>query len=237
MNLFYFIFFSLIPSLAWLLFFLNQDRYPEPKKKIISVFLLGSLSAAPILIISSFIVSFLDNLPLSSYIFIVLVVVSPIIEELGKYLVVRFSVLNSSHLDEPTDLMIYMITAAMGFATVENILFLLPVKEGLLDIFSSLELSTLFNQGLTRFASGTFLHALASGLLGFFMAISIREIKNKKKILIVGISIAIMLHAFYNLSIIKEFHLFTIIFLITLFIAVLVSFNGLRKMASICKIK
>jgi RsiW-degrading membrane proteinase PrsW (M82 family) len=47
---------------------------------------------------------------------------TPINREIFKYLVVRFKVIKNPAFDEPTDIMLYMIIAALGFAAVENIL-------------------------------------------------------------------------------------------------------------------
>ena len=47
-----------------------------------------------------------------------------LVEEVVKFMAIRFMILNDPEFDEPVDAMIYMITASLGFAAIENILFI-----------------------------------------------------------------------------------------------------------------
>jgi len=241
MSLIYFIALALAPGLIWLIFFLGEDRRPEPKKMILKVFLLGMLSTFPIIILSVGLADLmvLLGLPWSLIISINIVFIAAITEEIVKYLVVKFSVLKSSECDEPIDLMIYAITAALGFATLENVLFLFPGLDVLWGGTPFLHFQQLFIGSVARFISGTFLHALASGIMGYFLARSIQSPLKKGKILWTGLGVAILLHSLYNFSIMMTEHhwlFFGIvpIILIMLFIALLICFAKARKMASLC---
>ena len=100
-------------------------------------------------------------------------------------------------MDEPIDLMLYMIVSALGFAALENLLVLLPLSHP----FMLLETVTV---SAFRFVGATFLHALCSGLVGYFIAISILRPSNKRwRVLAEGIGIAVLLHGLYDFSIIK----------------------------------
>ncbi len=94
--------------------------------------------------------------------------------------------------------MIYMITAALGFAAVENTLFLF----GVLDAGNVISGIT---TGDLRFIGATLLHVTASGLVGFMIAIAYHHGKVIKSIaIIVGLALAISLHAAFNLAIINS---------------------------------
>lgn len=236
MYLIYFIFFSLAPGVLWLLFFFREDVQPESTISVLRVFLLGVLSALPVIIIGfsiRYIMKLLE-VPSAMATFINIVLVASIVEEIIKYLVVKGYVLNNSSCDEPTDIMLYAITAAMGFATLENLLFLSPgfMLGATRDIFIG---------SLVRFISGTFLHALATGIMGYFLALSIMKTKYRKRLVSLGLGIAILLHALYNFSIIKAGYsewLFIIapIILIASFVVIFICFSKTRKMISICEI-
>ncbi len=99
-----------------------------------------------------------------------------LIEEVAKFLIVYLIVKKSRYFDEGVDAMIYMITAGLGFATVENILNLIGTD-------SIIETFTL------RSIGATLLHALASGILGFHWA---------RGHLIPGILAAALLHWGFN---------------------------------------
>lgn len=109
------------------------------------------------------------------------------IEELVKFMAVYVAVKGSKYFDEPIDCMIYMITGALGFAAIENTLFLQQLllqqsSQGLLEI------------SIVRSIGATLLHAIAGGFIGYYWA---------KKRLIVGLVMAVGLHAIFNYAIFR----------------------------------
>ncbi len=242
MQILYFIIFAILPSFLWLVFFLREDPRPEPKKTIIKVFFYGVLSAIPVIIIGILAGIIMRSMGLNDYIITLVgvVFVAATTEEIAKYFALKYSALKSSECDEPPDIMIYAITAALGFAAFENILFLLPNEEVLLAS-PHMYIKNMFTESAIRFASGTFLHALTSGIVGYFVAISMMTTKHRKKIVAIGLFLAMLLHGLYNLSIIagkENESLFVIAptILIMLFIVIFYCFSKTRKMASICKL-
>lgn len=236
MNYLLYIFFALAPSIIWLLFFLRKDTHPESNKQIIKIFFLGILVGFPAILLEIGIFKIFDQLNLPSFLALILYVFIGValVEEVLKYLVVRKWILEDSEFDEPTDAILYMIIAALGFAALENLLILWPGEKPffLLETFA---ISSL------RFLGATFLHALTSGLIGYFLALSFFETKKRVKLLITGFLISIFLHGLYNFSIIsieglKKF-IIPIIILICLFLFISSGFKKIKKMKSVCKIK
>src|SRR3989344_1138942 len=185
-NAGYFIPFILgfFPAVAWLVFFLLEDRiHPEPKKMVFKIFLVGILSAlaaAAIQLIlqdtvfKTFAIKDIDKISFLAIAFI---------EEFVKFAAVYVAVKGSKYLDEPVDYMIYMITGALGFAAIENTLFLLQKNSNII-----------FEIIVLRAVGATLLHALASGFIGFYWA---------KRKLVLGLFIAVLLHAGFNYLILK----------------------------------
>lgn len=163
-------------------------------------------------------------------------IVIALVEEFSKFLIVKEKVINDPEFDEPVDVMLYMIIVALGFAALENLLVFFPGKEPFL-------LKEALAVIVFRFIGATFLHALCSGTLGYFLALSIFEPKNRFRLIIQGIVIATILHGFFNISIIEieKRTILSIVFLIILLsgLAIFVSFGfrKLKKIASVCKIK
>jgi RsiW-degrading membrane proteinase PrsW (M82 family) len=109
---------AIAPGLFWLWFFYKRDRFePEPKHLIARTFFLGILVAFPIVFAQAFFL-FLPA-------FILYAVIAPVTEEYGKFVVVRYGIYNHAEFDEPIDGIIYGVSAALGFATIENIGYLL----------------------------------------------------------------------------------------------------------------
>ena len=100
--------------------------------------------------------------------------------------------------DEPVDAIIYMITAALGFASLENTLFILKTfNDG--GILSGIDI------GNMRFVGATLLHTASSAIVGAFMAFSLRKNKkNLKRNTYIGIIVAGLLHFAFNYLIIES---------------------------------
>lgn len=230
-----YIFFGVLPSLVWLSFYLRKDVHPESNKMVLKIFFYGMLMSFPAILLEMGIVRFLTELKLPLILFTLLNIFIGIalVEELLKYGVVREKVIGQAEFDEPIDAVLYMIIAGLGFAAAENILILFSLGPTFL-------FGNVLAVSILRFWGATFLHALASGILGYFLALSIFETKKRNLFLILGIITATLLHGFFNFSIMKlegilQF-LIPIVVLISAAIFLTFAFKKLKKMKSVCKI-
>lgn len=232
--------FGILPSLTWLFYYLKKDKHPEKKSMILKIFLWGVLFTIPVLIVQLSLTQILNYLSLPN-IFILLIywfLVIAFVEEIFKYLVVKLRVLNSPEFDEPIDTMIYMIISALGFAAVENTIYLWPPIGTFANFNDIITRTTIIT--CIRFIGATFLHTLCSGTLGYFLALSFKETKSRQRLLILGILMAVGLHGLYNFSIMTVGQglfkaIIPILILIILSIFVMHEFDKLKKIKSICK--
>lgn len=211
---------AFFPSIFWLLVVKFIDRKnPEPTKEIIRVFFWGCLIVIPAFILVQGAKFFLDKIGLPDFLYIIIIsfVIDGFIEEYAKYTVLRGKVYHRSVFDEPLDGLVYGVTVAMGFAFVENLLYI---------IFSRPEVM------IMRFTNPTLMHALATGIVGYHLALA--KFKNvsvaKKRLYIfLGLVLAVLLHGLYN-SVIRYNVFFSIIPLTILIIASYIYLlNGLRR--------
>lgn len=147
------------------------------------------------------------------------------IEEYMKYAAVRFLIINRPDFDEPIDAMIYMMTAALGFAAIENALFLVPLFNQ--SILSGVELTA------NRFLGANLLHALSSGIVGFFLARAFFS-PRRHHFVAIGVVLASVLHAAFNYLIIlresvNEGTIYIILLLFTMSIIVFMDFERLKE--------
>lgn len=232
---------SLLPGIIWLLYFLRKDVLPEPKRKVFKVFLMGALISAPVLLFEMWLLGDLEEIEMDYKIFLVIkfIFVIGLIEEMFKYIAVRFSALKTSLIDEPIDIILYMIISALGFATVENI-FLFCSK-------STLLLADPAILTFSRFFGATLLHVLCSGIIGYFLALSFYHLKQRHILLIAGFSIAIIVHAVFNFfvesSIIEETTnewgssmIYSFSMVLILFIVFSFGLRTIKKLKSVCKL-
>jgi len=192
------VFFGFVPSLVWLFYYLKKDCHPEPKSMIartmIVAILIAPLAIAAELIFTYFSKIFFPDLDPSNSVYFFLW--AALVEEIVKYLAVRWAIVNNPNFDEPIDAMVYMISAGLGFAAIENILVLFqafpfPFIDG---IQNALQI------WLLRFAGATLLHATASALLGYFLALSWFYNRHSRKILFAGLALASLTHFVFNIS-------------------------------------
>jgi len=227
-----YIFLGILPSVLWLLFYLRKDARPEPKNMILKVFFFGALATLPAIVLETIFFEVVKLLNLPSLIAFCLNIFLGValIEEGLKFLVIKAKVLNNPEFDEPIDSMIYMIIAALGFAAGENLLILLPLQ--------NLFLREIFEISFLRFLGATFLHALCSATLGYYIGLSFFRKEKRKKLLLIGFTIAVLLHGFYNFSIIKVERGFNLLVSFTLLIitAVFVS-SAFKKLKGLFQTK
>jgi len=194
---------GLLPSIIWLYFLLKEDaRHPEPKSMIVYAFVAGML-AVPIAFpleqwaCGQFSLQAMAACPSSSY-SAYTIISWALIEEVLKYVMAAAFILWRRAVDESPDYVIYMITVALGFASLENMLFLLetlthnPIAEAL--VVANL-----------RFLGSTLLHVVASAAIGLTFAFSAKFRPPARTLAAaIGLILAIALHAGFNTLIIMQ---------------------------------
>jgi RsiW-degrading membrane proteinase PrsW (M82 family) len=213
---------GIIPSLLWLWFWLKEDDgHPEPKTLLTLVFIMGMASVVVVLPIQKFIQSVISS-PDGQ------LVLWASVEEILKYLAVLIILYKTNNANEPIDWPIYLITAALGFAALENALFL--VKP-----FSISEATVALLTGQLRFLGSTLLHTVSSGTIGIAIGLSFYMQEFKKKwFLFIGFLVAISLHSVFNFFIIKNdgndfLKVFAFLWVVTIIVMLL--FEKVRRMS------
>lgn len=177
-----------LPSIVWLLIFLTKDPRPEPKYLIIKVFLFGIVIAPVVVLLEAAVSGLSKNIYISGT--VMFFTLAAFVEEYMKYWVVKVSVISKPDFDEPHDSIIYMITAALGFAAMENTLIAFKIyPEGFAATLGVIAL---------RFTGATLLHALASGIVGYFLGLAWFFYHFKKQIVGFGLVLASFLHLIFN---------------------------------------
>lgn len=213
-----------LPVIIWLFFWLQEDKaHPEPNRLIILSFWYGMLAVPAVLIVQIIGYFFFISDPDSSSIFVIALWAS--IEEIFKFVAAYKGGISKKENNEPMDPVIYTITAALGFAALENMLFLFnPLFQG--------ETVTAFITGNMRFVGATLLHASASALIGICIAFSYYKNKKiQKQFLIVGFILAIGLHTIFNYFIIhtQEFTLLSFVVVWIVIISIILLLEKVKK--------
>jgi len=181
---------GILPALVWLYFLLKEDtRCPEPRSLIMLAFGAGMLSVPLVIPLERFAIY---TLPAG----IPVILAWSAIEETMKYLLAALVILWRRAVNESVDMVVYMMTVALGFAALENALFLIAP-------FSGGQFLEGILTGNLRFVGSTLLHVVASSAIGFALAFSFRRKRPTRTLFAAGgLILAIALHALFNFLII-----------------------------------
>jgi len=184
---------GIVPALIWLVLWLRIDCvHTEPLRMVMISFALGMLAVPIVYPIQGFIFEHVTFKELT----LLTLLLWAASEEILKYLAARFAI-HSYAYDEPIDAIIYMISAALGFAALENTFFIVgPLISN--DLFQG------FMTGNLRIFGASLLHVLSSATVGACIAYTYyKKYFGKVLGLIVGLILAIVLHTTFNFFIIK----------------------------------
>ncbi len=214
---------GLIPSLAWLIFYLHEDfRHPEPRSLVALTFIVGGLSAILVLPFQLVANQWFQKFGIPGLEFRSFLVLAAL-EEISKFFVVfLFIRKENSFRFEPIHPMIYMIIAALGFAGLENIASLYNMNH---------EISkTIFEATVLRFVGATLLHSLSSGFIGYYWGKAMAAKQHYVPFILLGITVATLVHTTFNYLIIKTGPItYAVGFLIFVAFFVLHDFEDLKR--------
>ena len=212
---------GLLPGFAWLIFYLSEDTHPEPKRLILLTFFSGVAFGFFTVAIEETLNGSFMQWGLATFSLLSLIGFA-FVEEFMKFGAAYFAVGKSEVLNDPVDRMIYMVVAALGFATLENIgaIANIPAQTALIGVF--------FETASLRFVGATLLHTLTSGILGYHWAKGVARGKIARN-LTIGFVIATVLHAAFNYLILNYGDIaYSIVFLVIVGFFVLNDFEKLK---------
>lgn len=178
-----------LPALFWLWFWRREDiMHPEPRTRIAYTFIGGIL-------VGFIAIGIERQILFQGFNDTTTIVLWAATEEILKFLGVYWIALTRKDTDEPIDDIIYCITGALGFAAIENTLFLLkPIILG--------ELANTLITGNLRFIGASLVHVVCSAIVGLALAITFYRPKILKELYAsIGLIIAILLHSLFNIFI------------------------------------
>lgn len=179
---------SLAPVIALFTYFYIRDRYEkEPKLLLFKVFVWGALSVIPAILLGLTLhkplaLFFQAGSPV--YLLLENFIVIALVEEAVKFYVVFKAAYRHPAFNEPYDGMMYAITASLGFAALENILY---VARGGLTV------------ALARMALAVPAHALFGAFMGYYAGRAKFVPERESYYLFYALSIPTLLHGTYDL--------------------------------------
>lgn len=180
---------AIAPSVALFIFFYARDRYrKEPFGELALTFLLGALVLIPAAVTSlslSVLTGWQSSTPNLLHGFLGALLIVGLVEEGAKFVVVRFYSYHRRTFDEPYDGIMYAVMASLGFATLENVLYVL--SQGAVT-------------GVLRALLAVPGHAFNGVLMGYFLGLAKFEKTAARGnwLSALGLALAVLSHGVYD---------------------------------------
>lgn len=219
---------AFVPAILFLIYIRNQERHGrEPWSQVLRAFLFGAVFSVLIALLLETVLHteserdyIIAGQPITvpAVVFLV-VIIAPVVEEFAKGLGIRGS---KRVIAEEEDGIVYGAAAGFGFAATENLFY---------------ELSALQEHGEAAFIAtaavraitGNFLHATASGILGYGMGRMYRQRRTIFSLLPYFFG-AVLLHAAFNLVAVFTFEMAVVVTLVFAFFAMRYTVRRIREL-------
>lgn len=192
---------ALAPSVAIITFVYAKDEYErEPLRLIRKSFFYGLLSVLITTIISlilgvalgdSFSVEHLAEQRDLWGLFLLAFFGVALVEEFSKWFVIRRVIFHWRNFNEPLDGIVYSVMVSMGFATLENILYVFGVT-------AALGVNDGYLTGVLRMFTAVPSHATDAVVMGYFIGKAKFDEQNRSLLLGLGLLGATALHGIYD---------------------------------------
>lgn len=185
---------ALIPALVLIFYVVWRDRlHPEPGGQLVKAFFMGFLTIPLALLFASLIGQIFMLLPPIEGVGALLVtslMQAAIPEESAKLLILWLFLRRCRHFDEHMDGIVYAVCVGMGFATVENILYVTDSGPQFLKVLSV---------GLSRAFLAVPGHFAFAVIMGYFYSLaSFKGKQTHRKYMLMAWGFPVLAHALYD---------------------------------------
>lgn len=176
---------AVIPSALLLALFYLRDAFPEPPRVVFTTFALGVIAVAPIWGYIELHHHFFQPIEFDPHLHGLYraFTLAALPEELCKFAILMLYVRPHSSFDEPMDGLVYGAAASLGFATLENMIYV--------DVGG-------WTTVIARATTAVPLHAMLGAIMGDYIAQSRFSPEKRTSLLIRALAYPLILHGMYN---------------------------------------
>ena len=179
---------AIIPVALLLIFIYRKDKYqPEPIGKLLLTFFVGCFSVIPAVLIESVLMLFSPDagvMPLAAGIYDGYVVAG-LSEELCKLLLLMLVIWRSRYFDEYFDGIVYAADLSLGFACVENVMYVMSSDDAM---------SIAFSRGLLAVPA----HFLFAVIMGYHLSLAKFDPEHRAGHLFQALIYPVLMHGTYD---------------------------------------
>jgi RsiW-degrading membrane proteinase PrsW (M82 family) len=207
---------ALAPVFIIAVYVYYRDKYErEPLGMLLKALLLGVLIPLPVIVLERFLSGIKPDFPGAWPAFYDAFIVAAFSEELFKLLALYLLVWKSSHFNEKFDGIVYAVFISLGFAGVENILY----------VFQHGEMT-----GYTRALVSVPGHALFGVTMGFYFGLAKFYPNRRREFLLKSFLYPLVLHGIFDFILMLGNYRLMILFVP---FVIFLYFDGLRKMKNL----
>ena len=192
MQILTFLLLAFAPGIFWLWFFVRKDIYrPEPKRLLALTFFLGMVSTIPAMIIEIIFLGdfdFITSGQAASMSMGMLFVVGPA-EETAKFLAVWLVAFRSLYFDEPSDGLVYSVAASLGFASLENLVYIIEFGPDVM---------------IARAPLSTLAHVIFGSFWGYALGSQRQEDTRNSTPVFMGVATGAVVHGLFNVLVLTS---------------------------------
>ena len=222
---------AILPAVVLMVYIYIQDTHEkEPIGLLLTIFFLGVLSALPAIILEK-LADIVINVTFGGTKLLYYAMTAffgvAIIEEGVKFLAAYLMTWRNKHFNYKFDGIVYCLFGSMGFAAIENVLYL--VVENMFSDYQSV-----LSMGIQRGFLAIPCHAMCGIFMGYYYGNAKYEKSYGRrsacrKNLFTGFMVACSLHAFYDFCLFTEMGLFLVLFFIFVVVADIYTFIKVLK--------
>ena len=220
---------AIIPAIVIIAYIFHKDKIEkEPIGMLVSLFFLGCATIIPAGLFEAEIGKAVEHSVSSSsaaYCFIMCFLIIAPAEEGCKFLVLRLRSWKSRHFNYTFDAIVYAVVVSLGFATLENIMYVMRDNQTVNDAFKV---------ALLRGVLSVPGHAIDAVLMGRFYGKAkycqcSGDNQGKNKNIALALFVPILTHGFYDFCAFMQTELFTIVFIVFVIAVFILTLKQIKK--------
>lgn len=194
-----------------------RDKYErEPLGLLLKALLAGALATIPIVIVNGWLVGFADLFAGYQRTGYIAFVVAGLVEESFKFTALFLLVWRNKEFNELYDGIVYAVFVSLGFALVENIMYVTSYGEA---------------TGYTRAITAVPAHAIFGVTMGYYFAFAKFGIKNNTLNMVKALLWPILLHGVYNFILMAGHPVFLLLFIPFIFYMWRAGFRKMKELS------
>jgi protease PrsW len=207
---------AIAPVLIIAFYIYFRDKYEkEPIGLLLLSLLAGAVIVIPVLLTGILLNYLLVNTTLLSTPFYKAFISAGLVEEGFKYLAVFLLIWQNKNFNEKFDGVVYAVFVSLGFALVENILYV--VSGG-------------FSTGLLRAFTAVPLHAMVGVIMGFYFGLARFDPAHRRFLLFKALLFPVIFHGLYDFFIISGKPVFILLWIPLIVYLWIDSFKKMKKL-------